>query len=927
MTLEIITQLAAGSLVDLLFGSLTRNIKENMTRKADLNKIRVSMSKYSERYFKEKYELLCIEEEFDIQSLNEWLSDNLTRIIAIESNPIKTRTHYEYRFMEEARHYALDKQEFSNESQKKQLNVYIRGVFHIVREFLVGQITQDEKVFLSKMTDQLYLDIQEALPRLISSTVSVEIKNEVKKISDGIIENLNYRNSFEEMIDGFEDFDLSAEGFSYLNRNIGFYGRENECAALARFLDSREPVLYWDVIGQGGSGKSKLVYEYTRRKREEAEWKICYLNSTQIEALLPFQSWEYPVDLLFVIDYASSSLEALSKWIAQLQHSGKRKLRIIMIARRELTVNEQGVLVESSKGKKSCESSPVYGTRAMKVLEKKYKDTKYPGSLYLSELTENALIKLIDDYSKYEGKKELALDEKQAVINYIRYINYKSSSKGIQPIISPLYVLFATKAAVNNKNYNEWNKENLEDYIINKDKEDWQNNVCKGDLTLYKTMQNLLIFSTAATPWKRGTELPKPFDYDAQYVNSLSNSEAAKLFCGFTHSDRYNGTLLPVEPSIVGEMFVLGFLEDYFGTDFEETLIKTLWSYKNSMTGEYPFERFLYRCLTDFGKDKQVYDFLFDFFMFYSLKMTPNPHFINDVGNARWISHLLDALSYELDITLLIEDVLVRKEKYEKQPIEEDLAYKYAKSLFVLFYCQPIDRPNLCMLEELALNNPNNEEITFLYAYGLHMALGNCPEKDTDGLIDKLSSLMIQCPTCDKLAMLYALCLYVSIIEHINKPAAVNRLLISLDELKLLWIKNPTIASFCAKALNRLIHEDHGNYYQEAIWKLESIYTRWDDNEEIALEYAYGLADFLFRQDQKDEVMVVIRRFDVLVTKWSQSERISRAYSNGLLGIKCNNDGEIKSVKIERLKELLRRWPDSKLSFTVNLMLMLDNQD
>ena len=72
---------------------------------------------------------------------------------------------------------------------------------------------------------------------------------------------------------------LSAEGwrrFSVNNVKIPFYGRQEELAALRRFLDDPRDVLWWIVTGAGGSGKTRLALELCLRAHADG-WRGGFL--------------------------------------------------------------------------------------------------------------------------------------------------------------------------------------------------------------------------------------------------------------------------------------------------------------------------------------------------------------------------------------------------------------------------------------------------------------------------------------------------------------------------------------------------------------------------------------------------------------------------------------------------------------------------
>jgi hypothetical protein len=195
-----------------------------------------------------------------------------------------------------------------------------------------------------------------------------------------LLNEMNYRNSFEEMINSIETVEFPVGGFSYRNKAIKLHGREEEFSALDRFLAADQPVLFWAVTAPAGAGKSKFVYEYVRRKREDPNWMICYLENDagHLHRICDFTSWEYPINLLLVVDYAGSCAEYLYQWFLALQDARKKKLRILLIERQGVSEDERGNTIEPNWYFRLHGSKTIYSDRGRRVFEKKYKDSKYP---------------------------------------------------------------------------------------------------------------------------------------------------------------------------------------------------------------------------------------------------------------------------------------------------------------------------------------------------------------------------------------------------------------------------------------------------------------------------------------------------------------------------------------------------------------------
>ena len=120
----------------------------------------------------------------------------------------------------------------------------------------------------------------------------------------------------------------------YLSKGIGFYGRDDECLWMDKFCQLDEQIRYAVVFGVGGVGKSKFMYEYMKN-RMASDWHMCFATENIITSLLSFPTYNYPDNLLLVIDYASRYAEIVGKWLAKLSstNAASKKIRVVLIER------------------------------------------------------------------------------------------------------------------------------------------------------------------------------------------------------------------------------------------------------------------------------------------------------------------------------------------------------------------------------------------------------------------------------------------------------------------------------------------------------------------------------------------------------------------------------------------------------------------
>ncbi|MFV0347917.1 MAG: tetratricopeptide repeat protein [Halodesulfovibrio sp.] len=116
-------------------------------------------------------------------------------------------------------------------------------------------------------------------------------------------------------------------------------GRETEKANLLAFVDDPVDFRYAALIGEGGSGKTRLALDLCMQVTEQG-WEAGFLSADALKALVghpQFSSWVPPSECLIVVDYAQSSKDALSTLfcrLVSLAGSGEmEKVRLLLLER------------------------------------------------------------------------------------------------------------------------------------------------------------------------------------------------------------------------------------------------------------------------------------------------------------------------------------------------------------------------------------------------------------------------------------------------------------------------------------------------------------------------------------------------------------------------------------------------------------------
>jgi hypothetical protein len=125
---------------------------------------------------------------------------------------------------------------------------------------------------------------------------------------------------------------FSPEWLQFFQESVPVVGRDAEIAALNAFLQADAPFLWWGVYGPAGIGKSRLAYELLRL---HPAWEGGFL-ATDRSTVGAASAWQPAGDALWIVDYAASRGEAISKMLCVLARrfaQSPTKVRVLLLER------------------------------------------------------------------------------------------------------------------------------------------------------------------------------------------------------------------------------------------------------------------------------------------------------------------------------------------------------------------------------------------------------------------------------------------------------------------------------------------------------------------------------------------------------------------------------------------------------------------
>lgn len=235
-----------------------------------------------------------------------------------------------------------------------------------------------------------------------------------------------------------------SERFSYKAEIIPFTGREQELEELQEFLGKPDIAFrWWAVIGPGGAGKSRLAYEF--KERASSDWDVRYLGAEDYEDLSRLTE-NLVKKTLLVADYVQEHAKTIGKWMAWLREQPRSlPVRVLLVERNTGDNLDRFGWTEQ-----------LYGDVRHK---KELQDACFRESfLILQPLRDEDLLSIMGNYA-LAVKPGISLlgRQKQVLLQKLKTIDPE--------LCRPLYALFLTDAYVNGQNPERWNKNDVLDYI------------------------------------------------------------------------------------------------------------------------------------------------------------------------------------------------------------------------------------------------------------------------------------------------------------------------------------------------------------------------------------------------------------------------------------------------------------------------------
>ena len=661
------------------------------------------------------------------------------------------------------------------------------------------------------------------------------IQNSITDFNDALNELIEY---FKEkfLLKSEIKIENTVNAFSYSNSKVGFYGREAEVNEIDEFMNCDKPFAFWSITGYGGMGKSKLAYNIAK-KYDKQNWTVIWydFNNTDIDKIF---GKDFVHNVLFIVDYAGSKLEAvrkiITKSIVKAQNMDEHRIihiRLLMVERDDYSKID-GMFETWYKKIFNCQDFD-----GKQNFEYKNEPSEPNKPLNLSAINDTeALYNIIDDFTvNVKGEQKLDKSKKDEIIDFVRN-KLCQTEKDSHFADRCIFILFTTDAVLSGKDIKNWDtKELLENYLKRFER-------ILPNANNMRNHKQLLAFATAVG----GIDIDNcENDVFAPYIKKLENDfsndddlcDAIKTLCEKEVADTL---ITPLQPDLVGEynfIYEMQCISRVRRNNNQKELFKTF------LSTDYIdyFCTFMERCYADWY-------------------------------NEEYLSTLTDM------IISIINEVN-----------DELLALKYSNVLFTITYNVDDYAINLSYAEKISrlLVGYKNKIIALAYATAL-FNLSNRANNYDERLkqTEKIKALLEKYKTAD-IALRYAQAL----VNVSNGANNYDESLKQADKINQLLeeYKTPEIALEYAQALfNATCVTDNFDERLEQADKINELLKEYK-TPEIALEYAKALVNATFDTDNFDKSLEQADKINKLLKEYKTLE-IALAYARSLVNTALNSD-------------------------------------
>lgn len=564
-----------------------------------------------------------------------------------------------------------------------------------------------------------------------------------------------------------------------------FCGRMDELMHLDEFCMADDRILWWAVTGPGGMGKSRLVYEFCKRKQADG-WQIDRFEAhpsrvSTAQSLEALSSWIPKVSkTIVVLDDVQAYMEPIFTWLTQMDRNPRSEpLRILLLERDGEDIASASWLESNSY----CDG--LYGW----CYSKKF--------LHLKSMTDEQLMVIMNDFAA-ASKKSLNAE-----------LLLKTLEKVDPNLKRPLYAIAIADARCQGKDPTNWERAEILDTLLNRELDfhfsrlqGINNRSFKISKTLRAELENLMAQSSIHGFLSLD-------EIDLKSYETLQKRMAALDMDPEEFFDRLG---------ILRTAHFRSIKTDTYGNQINDSIeerteqVITLSCpdlIKEHLVLKQAFEKKKLDLLPDgWQNDPGLLLFLYKLWIDYPERLKEQTDFWNrffgvelPTGLSAWIY--------------------------------ADLLWG-CTSLF-----KDLSTPALEQLANLYCVNKSDVKIALCYAKGLCNASNSHTSEERAKLIEKLSELHDNHKSCQEIAIVYAKGLVN--LSYKQDTESCVKTIAQLKNLYNGYKESQEIAAVYAKGLVNLSHDQDVKSCANTVNQLKELHNDYKDSQEIAVVYAEGL--------------------------------------------------------------------------------------
>ena len=494
--------------------------------------------------------------------------------------------------------------------------------------------------------------------------------------------------------------------FVYNAGVIGFYGRTREMEDLQEFAKAEGDLFWWAVEGEAASGKTRLVYEFTKKMRD-AGW---YTEWIKREDVIESNNLNNRLILgrknIVVADYGRSFARNLGKWMIGLAND---------IADNKNTSRNRILIIDRKRGNET-------DSLRLELMEEDY-NSRLEDYIWKQEFI---CLKPLGDTSIKDILREVAQSEGKTLEDDTITDLFTTLEKVDPDHKRPLYAMFIAKGYCENEDPMIWDRKKALNWETNREKRIIERKIeeCtgQGNTKQKEAIEGIRFISTINGDISieniklKYQERWEEYEREFEHTTTGCRLEECVEYAGLAE----DGVIKAIRPDLIGEFFIVSLLEKH----------KDLFTL-NGWTDNENLLQFLVSMTYDYRDQEEMLETV--------LEMISVAKPRREQAIARYAFLVMNITAFIRDINKRREAVNILAEIYNEN---SKFVFEYILGLYYLSLIQPLEekKKGIQRIGELSSKH-KNEGVILAYAMGLSDLIAELPANEAKEYIHILEEL------------------------------------------------------------------------------------------------------------------------------------------------------------------------------------------